>query len=364
VVTDAAVRWELAEDVTARALADCVALIDGVDPYSHVRHLTAARVVAVEDELNQRLAERSHALTPGQAEVRVLVTAAALRRLPDLDSGQLQAVGAITCGPQMVVVEGAAGAGKTTLLAAVRKSHRREYQQLIVVTPTRKAARVAALQTGAAATSAAWLAHQNGYRWDDDGHWMRLRPGEADPTTGQIYNGPSLEAWLRPRGTLLVDEAGMLDQDTALALLTIADESHARIAFVGDRHQLPAVGRGGVLDHAVRWVDADGYVPIDTVHRFRDPTYADITLKMRSGESSEQVFDQLTAAGAIRVHPTEPARVAALVHDVVHDLLVGREVIAAADTRLQVTELNLAIRDELVRAGAQSSRGVSTASES
>jgi exodeoxyribonuclease V alpha subunit len=352
VVADAAVRWELAEDVTARAIADSIALVEGVDPHSHVRHLTAARVVAVEDELNQRLAERSHAPTPGQTEVRVLVTAAAMRRLPDLDSGQLQAVGAITCGPQLVVVEGAAGAGKTTLLAAARESHRREYRQLIVVTPTRKAARVAAEQTGAAATSAAWLAHQNGYRWDDDGHWMRLRPGDADPTTGQIYNGPNLEAWLRPRGTLLVDEAGMLDQDTALALLTIADESHARIAFVGDRHQLPAVGRGGVLDHAVRWVDADGYVPIDTVHRFRDPSYADITLKMRSAEGPEQIFDQLIAAAAIRVHPTESARVAALVHDVVHNLLAGREVVVAADARLQVTELNLAVRDELVRAGA------------
>lgn len=45
----------------------------------------------------------------------------------------------------------------------------------------------------------------------------------------------------------------MLDQDVARALLTIADETKARVALVGDRHQLPAVGRGGVLDHAVRW---------------------------------------------------------------------------------------------------------------
>ena len=58
------------------------------------------------------------------------------------------------------------------------------------------------------------------------------------------------EARLLPGDLLLVDEAGMLDQDTARALLTIADETGARVAFVGDRHQLPAVGRGGVLDHA------------------------------------------------------------------------------------------------------------------
>ncbi len=58
----------------------------------------------------------------------------------------------------------------------------------------------------------------------------------------------------------------MLDQDTARALLTIADEAGARVALVGDRHQLPAVGRGGVLDLAARW--ADRGVPIDVVHRF------------------------------------------------------------------------------------------------
>jgi ATP-dependent exoDNAse (exonuclease V) alpha subunit len=40
----------------------------------------------------------------------------------------------------------------------------------------------------------------------------------------------------------------MLDQDTALALLTIADERGWRLALIGDRHQLPAVGRGGVLE--------------------------------------------------------------------------------------------------------------------
>ena len=43
----------------------------------------------------------------------------------------------------------------------------------------------------------------------------------------------------------------MLDQDIASALLTLADETGARVALVGDRHQLPAVGRGGVLDHAI-----------------------------------------------------------------------------------------------------------------
>ena len=75
---------------------------------------------------------------------------------------------------------------------------------------------------------------------------------------------------------LLVDEAGMLDQDTARAILTLADETRARVALVGDRHQLPAVGRGGVLDLAARWARPETVVSLDVVHRFTDPQYAEL----------------------------------------------------------------------------------------
>jgi ATP-dependent exoDNAse (exonuclease V) alpha subunit len=97
-----------------------------------------------------------------------------------------------------------------------------------------------------------------------------------------------------PGDLLVVDEAGMLDQDTAQALLTVADESQARVALLGDRHQLAAVGRGGVLDLAARHVDPQVHLTLDAVHRFTrtdatgrtvpDTEYADLTLAMRTGE--------------------------------------------------------------------------------
>ena len=59
--------------------------------------------------------------------------------------------------------------------------------------------------------------------------------------------------------------------------------SDARVALVGDRRQLPAIGRGGVLDIAARWTAPDARVTLDTVHRFTDPAYADLTLAMRAG---------------------------------------------------------------------------------
>lgn len=92
----------------------------------------------------------------------------------------------------------------------------------------------------------------------------------------------------------------MLDQDTAIALLTVCTEAGATVALVGDRAQLAAVGRGGVLDVAAhirgRMLD------MAEVHRFTDPEYADLTVQMRDGRNPGQVFDRLAALGLVRLH--------------------------------------------------------------
>src|SRR3954454_11073414 len=108
----------------------------------------------------------------------------------------------------------------------------------------------------------------------------------------------------------------MLDQDTARALLTIADECQVRIALLGDRHQLAAVGRGGVLDLAALTVDPTAHLTLEVVQRFTvtdsegqatpDTEYADLTLAMRTGQDPGAVFDALVARGQIRLH-ADPA---------------------------------------------------------
>jgi len=145
---------------------------------------------------------------------------------------------------------------------------------------------------------------------------------------------------------LLIDEAGMLDQDTARALVTIADETGARLALVGDRHQLPAVGRGGVLDLAAHWAGPDARLTLDNVHRFADPDYAKLSLAMRSPENPEAVLDLLVQRGQIVVHSDEASRTAALADDA-----AATGALVVADTREQVADLNQAIRERLVTAG-------------
>ena len=330
-VADPAARIELAEDVTARAAERCVRVLTAPDVPEHVRSLTSRHVVAVEDGLVRRLARR--------AEIPARRVRLQGRGLTRVDPAQAAVVSALAGDGLLVVVEGAAGAGKTSALRATRELLARQGHRLVVVTPTLKAAEVAAAETGADGHSAAWLVHQHGWRWDTEAHWARQPNPSQDPTHGPDPS-PTPGARLQPGDLLLVDEAGMLDQDTARALLTIADETGARVALVGDRHQLPAVGRGGVLDHAVAWAHPTAVVSLETVHRFTDPDYAALSLKMRTSESPGAVFDALHRRGQVVIHPSEAERTAALAEaGATGDLIV-------ADTREHVTHLNAAIRDQ------------------
>ncbi len=356
VVVNAAARAELAEDLTARTLAGCVPLLpDGHAP-EHVRAWSSQPVLDVEIDLAARLAARGT-----QAGTNLRELEPPLPVLTGLDAGQAAAVNALVGPLQLVVIEGAAGAGKTTTLAATRDLLLEQDRRLMVVTPTLKAAKVAAAELGAPAGSAAALAFQYGWRWTEGGAWTRLTVGQADPVTGQPYTGPDDGARLRTGDLLVVDEAGMLDQDTARALLIVADECHVRVALLGDCHQLAAVGRGGVLDLAARHADPTACLTLDGVHRFArtdqagrtvtDTDYAELTLAMRTGADPGAVFDALAARGPIRLHPSAAALQEALAAAAAEAHRRGERVTLVVETREEAAELNAAIREQLVADG-------------
>ncbi len=356
IVAEAAVRLELAEDLTARALDRCVPLLERDLVPEHIRAWTSRPVLEVEANLTARFTARAGALREPPPEPEPLPAWLA----SGLDDGQAAAVTLLTGDRQLTVLEGAAGAGKTTTLAATRAVLQLQDRGLVVVTPTLKAAKVARTETGASAGSAAWLAYQYGWRWTESGAWTRLADGEVDPRTGHEYTGPDL-AWLRPGDLLVIDEAGMLDQDTARALLVIADECQARVALLGDRHQLAAVGRGGVLDLAAKAadrVDSGACLNLESVHRFtrtdaagatvRDDEYAALSLAMRRSHDPGAVFDALLARGQVRLHRDAEALETALA-GIAADSLAA-EVALVANTLEQVNALSAAVRARLITA--------------
>lgn len=368
---------ELAEQITDQAAASCRSILD--EPASAAapvqsRQWTSEHVVAVEADLAGRMAVRSAmggqvrelpADSPEHSGGQPMGTALHNGLDSGLDLGQRAAVAVVTGSHALAVVEGAAGSGKTTMLAAAKQILDADGGHLVLITPTLKAARVAAAETGADTSSAAKLAHQHGYRWNTIGVWTRLTPGDTDPVTGTVYQGPQGAARLEAGTVIVVDEAGMLDQDTARAVLSIADEVDARVVLVGDRAQHAAVGRGGVLDMAVRWTGPDAQVQMDQVHRFRketvneaggrevgpDTDYAALTVTMRDGSNPAAVFDELHRRGQIIIAATVEQAQEHIATAAAKTLLAGRTHSIVAATNEQAEQLNTAIRARLVTAG-------------
>jgi hypothetical protein len=324
---------------TGLAVEDCLSVLppESVQP-DHVAHLTSVHVVAVETRLRDMLDARA------TRDVHPVLEVTRAAGKWNLDPEQVQAAVAIAGIDALVVVEGAAGAGKTTMLGAAIEAAAGEGRKTRVVTPTKKAADVAAQELRVSTDSVAKLVHEHGWRWNCDGVWNRLAVGETDAENGSTYSGPSVTARLTRGERIVVDEAGMLDQDTALALLTVADEHDATLALVGDRAQLSAVGRGGVLDIAAQL--AGRTYDMTTVHRFTDPEYAELTVQMRRGEHPALLFDRLYARGLVVLHDSDEA----VRESIAGDARDGEAITTA--TNDEARELNARIRDQRVQRGA------------
>lgn len=320
------------------ATSDCFSILPpGTATPEHVAHLTSVGVVAAETALRDQLT----AATPRREPKPADVTEAA--RTAGLDAGQTVAAAAVASTDPLVIVEGAAGAGKTTMLGVAIEVAADRGRASRVVAPTLRAAQVAHDELGVPATSVAALVFAHGWRWNEDGVWARLTRGDTDPETGRTFTGPPREARLSRGERVIVDEAGMLDQDTAHALLTVTAEAGATVALVGDRAQLPAVGRGGVLDMATQ-IRGRTY-DMTELHRFTDAEYAALTLAMRDRENPGAVFDRLAAMNLVTLH-TEDDAAREHITENAHD---GEAITVA--TNDEATALNERIRAGRVEAG-------------
>lgn len=268
------------------------------DPPTHVKAFMATGTVLAKVRLAGRLdvlARPGRSLLPDE-----LHRLAPNADLSALDTSQGVAACAIAGTDGLVTVAGPAGAGKTTMLRAAFAALTSQRRRMLVVAPTRKAASVASREVGAAASSIHGLLSDHGYRWGTDNAgakvWTRLRVGEVDPSTGAVYDGPT-QYVLRSRDRIVVDEAGMVDLQTANVLVELAIEQGVGLAFVGDTHQALPVGHAGAMGSAIRHSNAA--VELDTVHRFRDPAYAALTLRLRDAGDHERA---LVVAGELAEH--------------------------------------------------------------
>ena len=323
---------------TGLATEDCLSVLPpGAATPEHVAYLTSVQVVAAETALRDQLT----ASTPAREPKHPGVTAAA--EAAGLDEGQALAAAAVASRDPLVIVEGAAGSGKTTMLRTAIEVAAKHGRSTRVVAPTKRAAQVAHDELGVPATSVQALVFAHGWRWNEDGVWTRLKQGDTDPDTGRTYTGPPEDARLSRGERVIVDEAGMLDQDTAHALLTVTAEAGATVALVGDRALLPSVGRGGVLDMAAQ-IRGHTY-DMSELYRFTDSEYAALTLAMRDRENPGAVFDRLATMHLVSLHPDDDAA-----REHITENAQDGEAITVA-TNDEATALNERIRAGRVEAG-------------
>ncbi|MEV4689059.1 AAA family ATPase [Microbacterium sp. LWH3-1.2] len=283
-------------EISERATGAVYRLV--AEPPAHVKAFMATETVCAKVRLAGRLDVLAR---PGRSLLSGELQRFALNEdLSALDASQCVAACAIAGTDGLVTVTGPAGAGKTTMLRAAFAALTSQRRRMLVVAPTRKAASVASREVGGAASSIHALLSDHGYRWgtDETGAkvWTRLRVGDVDPSMGFVYGGPT-QYVLRSRDRIVVDEAGMVDLQTANVLVELAIEQGVGLAFVGDTHQALPVGHAGAMGSAIR--HANAAVELDTVHRFRDPDYAALTLRLRNAGDRERA---LAVAGELAEH--------------------------------------------------------------
>jgi exodeoxyribonuclease V alpha subunit len=362
VVGDPQAVAELAEDVRARAEARCTSVLVGDEKVPSVmsRHLTSAAVIDADMALNLGLAGLAGQTGTRDTEAGIAARAAGL------DAGQSDAVAAIAGGAGLEVVIGPAGTGKTAMLAAAQAALRAQGRELVVLAPTRKAAQVATEELGVPATSVAKLLYDYGWRWDDLGRYSRpvVLPGQPIPPQGRAYEGAAGGPHLSAGSVVVVDEAGLLSVDQAVALIEVVRGSGASLRLVGDPRQLEAVGRGGVMETAARWAPG-GEVTLSQVHRFLrleagpdglpvtvpDEGWAQVCEQLREGTGPVGAVEALFERGAVVVHPSREEAVASMAAEAARE--AGREGALAVTvaTNADACELNQAVRGRRVAAG-------------
>lgn len=341
------------DDLVARAMVDCRDLLTGeLKQPDHVKALISKEFAAQKQRLGQMLTDLSMG-SPRDPSIDGRVTTPCPEDLIGGDAQQA-AVVAISGAQRLVTIIGPAGTGKTTLLRESRDVLYRQQRRMLLVAPTRKAAIVAGREVGADAASVHSLLIDHGWRWrrDDAGAavWWRLEPGDRDPN-GRVFRGPSRFP-LDKRTRVVVDEAGMLDLQAATALIEVATNAGAGVALVGDPYQASPVGHSGAMAMSER--RAGAVVELDIVHRFADPNYGRLTLRLRSPSSRDEAIGlavELQRLGNVQVVTSAEAARQALLKGFFDSASRSATVALVVSTNEEADLVNEAIQQERVHRG-------------
>lgn len=292
---------------------------------------------AMVDSAKRRQDEPKHAVLP--ASIKAAVDKFEKERGFSISEEQRAAVDHITGGEGVSLLTGRAGTGKTTIASVAVNAWKASGKTTIGCAIAWDAATKLQSETGMSeAFSAAKLLH--------------------DLDRGKVSLGAQT--------VVILDEAGMVDSDTARRLQEHVDNGGAKLVMMGDSWQLAPVGAG----QAFRLLrDAIGDAELTEIRRQKNDEDVETaktlykhsnrkrneTTRAEQASLGAQVLHRLVARDQVETVDTLPEALDQLAEDYVSDPKADREKLALASTRSDVKRLNEAIRAKLKETGQVSS---------
>jgi conjugative relaxase-like TrwC/TraI family protein len=244
------------------------------------------------------------------------------QRQRQLTEGQRQAVERLCgSGSCVSVVVGIAGSGKTTALHCATRALEDAGYRVLGSSTSGQAARTLATEAEVESRTFASLL------------WRLDRGDET----------------LDPRTVVIVDEAGMADDQNLARLALAVDRAGGALVLVGDPRQLASVGPGGALA-ALLERRRDLVVTLDVNVRQSDPAERTALAELRDGSVPDAVA-WYAQAGRIHHQPTRIDTLVAAADTWAADAALGHDTALLTWRRADVADLNRLARHHWRRLG-------------
>jgi conjugative relaxase-like TrwC/TraI family protein len=303
---------------------ECVPLVG--QPGARGRAWAAASVLATEqaiEAVGERLVGRETGMTVGRLATGLAITDKERALGRSLTDSQRHAIAHIfASGRGLDLIVGVAGSGKTTALDVLRSGFEGNGYRVLGTAISGQAARTLHDEAGIDSRTIASL----------------------------VWRLEHKQLTLDDRTVLLIDEAGMADDQAMLKLLAAVDVAGAKAIVVGDHHQLDAVEPGGGLEALINRHGPAVHV-LDENIRQRDPAERDALEQLRAG-SVAAAIGWYRDERRIVTAPTREEALDAVVGAWEADLRADHEAVLLAWRRRDVTALNERARQHRLAAGA------------
>ncbi|HEY2223750.1 MobF family relaxase [Actinomycetospora sp.] len=163
-----------------------------------------------------------------------------------------------------------------------------------------------------------------------------------DPVTGAARRP------LGSRDLIVVDEASMSSTADLAAISTAAARAGAKVVYVGDPHQLDAVGAGGLFSHLVETLPGDQVHTLDQPHRFTNGWEAEASLQLRAGDV--RAVEAYADRGRLMAGTVEEMAAAAR-RGWLADRLDGLDAVLVVGSNTTAADMAAELRTELVHLG-------------